>query len=752
MRRPQRRDRPKAALRPLIPIRLEGWAGMSDGGDVTKTPAGYLDLAENLRFDRGVPRLRAGIAKAARHIGVGTSTGLGMAVFKTPPVGHVADDQAEQSHRVVYTWQTVTRDSATFREGRLWVDVDGSGTYVDKTPEGSGAYSLLTKGYGDTFFAQLFRRLYGVNGKDGLFYWDGGTATSSVLTKLSDPVAPGLSTDDAAQSVFNNATADWTRGPGLLEATVALLPWKDWTGSLSSAAVPNDPDLHARNALANEGVQITVSAPSTALNKWIYLNIPSDQRLNLTVARHESDDLLIVVHSTRTGWRPGRLYAARNPEGLAGLDPSNSAWDPEKTDPDRANWHAWDINLVNTGEWQVIRLPLSGVPDAVLADIQYLAFRFVHRTSTPVASALGSIPAYTLHLSSVWAPGRLPDGVQRYRLRVANGDVTSPAGPYAETTTYAWPKGPVDPFPDGPPVQRVQVSVPEALFETGVTHVEVFRAVPPVVSSPGLETDDYRLVDTIRKGLVGGTTVYTSDQDPSGTALTVSGGQILSYDSVSEVSLELADRMGLPRVPPGTGADAPYYITATESRLVTGRSDRNESRVWLGDVGVPGSLPDVPFAELTEPGSGGYVDIGLGDGDVLTGLAVRVDEILAFKRRSVFVLLIRGEGTEEETLLVRRMGGPGCIATRSICAVDGGIVYAAEDGLYRIAQDADVPERLPFSGPVQRTWDAIPAAMKDAVWCAYHPVERLLLVGICETGSVNTAILAFDLRTQSWSK
>lgn len=114
------------------------------------------------------------------------------------------------------------------------------------------------------------------------------------------------------------------------------------------------------------------------------------------------------------------------------------------------------------------------------------------------------------------------------------------------------------------------------------------------------------------------------------------------------------------------------YLTAHRNRMWYGYCmERDASESYSSRVA---------YSQLYQPDRiGGFVDVFPNDGDIITGIHALRGNLVVFKRRSIYQIL----GSSELDFEVRSTHADiGCVAPRSIAAVNNRLYFLAEDGVY----------------------------------------------------------------------
>ena len=732
--------RPKAGLfgmPPPLTLDLSRFGGVETLPDPSNIEPPWLSVARNVTLDTGTLAVRPGLTEVLSKAQGGTFPFLGAGVLRV-----VADSdplvvpEEVEYRRFVFVTQDINAGTGQPEVRVLAYDPDNPTDPTVITPLNDDHSVALVGAGRPTYFAQINNILYGVNGRDGLFYFDQALGDNQIV------VASGL---------------DGLPAPSVIGSFGGLRPDAGWTWHTSDAAKItvtdsplNDP-LHPLQFGVDQSGGFSLNVTSTGAGAWVYHAYAA--ALDLTTEAFTSDNLLlaqIIDHVTgettavklggpvSTPQAPIEMILGITVGGDNTTDPSNAAFAPTGQ-----NSIKWQLSANTIYQWFFQRMPLSldallNASPAVkqrdiLSKVNYIAFRVL---TLPATLA----PGFTLLLSDPCAPGVMPPGPVYYKMRAYNSSINL-SGPLSEPSPFAFYDYPqtlayLGALPNANELRRVKIVVDFSKLTDKVDTVFVYRTAPdPANTDPDLMP--YRLVRTVHRSDL------TLDAD--GNAFTYT-----FYDNVPLGTLLTADLPASLDIPVGDGLDAPWFIQAKDNRLIYARSQREPAGVWASDIGAPASVNPFEFESVAEPGKGGFARAGKDDGDEVMGLGRRSNEILIFKRRSVFAWTFLAEGTANETWKIERITTPGTVSTRSICEIPGGVVWMSDDGLYYLPSDSDVALPFPASIAVQRTIDAIPPAYKGTVACAYWPLRGWLLVAVPEPGkAVPTTLLVCDLRRRA---
>lgn len=157
-------------------LTLDDWLGMNDREDPTRLPMGTALEVENLRFDENAARVRPGIGEYS-YVQPTALRGIGT-WRQTAKIG-----VEEERHLVVYGKKDY--GGVTGVRAGLFADTEGLGNFTDVSPSSA----LTGVGTEDAFCTQFNKKLFFVNGVDGLIAYDG---TTQKFSAMPDGPVPSL--------------------------------------------------------------------------------------------------------------------------------------------------------------------------------------------------------------------------------------------------------------------------------------------------------------------------------------------------------------------------------------------------------------------------------------------------------------------------------------------------------------------------------------------------------------------------------
>lgn len=109
------------------------------------------------------------------------------------------------------------------------------------------------------------------------------------------------------------------------------------------------------------------------------------------------------------------------------------------------------------------------------------------------------------------------------------------------------------------------------------------------------------------------------------------------------------------------------FVIVHKNRMFGAGSSSNRSRVYFSDLADAESWPALNF-----------LDVGKGDGDVITGMIVYLDAVVIFKNNSIWFL----QGDAPSNYVLRRITNEaGCVNVSSLALVKNTVAFLARDGV-----------------------------------------------------------------------
>ena len=209
-----------------------------------------------------------------------------------------------------------------------------------------------------------------------------------------------------------------------------------------------------------------------------------------------------------------------------------------------------------------------------------------------------------------------------------------------------------------------------------------------------------------------------------------------------------------------TGADTPFEVVIPPEENTTGGPIGSiievykDSLFMAGISGNPSRLYYSRGGDLInnfssdENGSGGFIDINKNDGQEITGLKVFKDNVLIFKEESIYQFSFTSAGLPQINQVNPSVG---CIAPRSIVAVENDIFFLSRRGLFTIGNEAgfafDVLRTNELSARVRSVMQSIDPAYVQNASAVYttDSDKNLYILSYTPSGSTtNTSAIVYD--------
>jgi hypothetical protein len=183
----------------------------------------------------------------------------------------------------------------------------------------------------------------------------------------------------------------------------------------------------------------------------------------------------------------------------------------------------------------------------------------------------------------------------------------------------------------------------------------------------------------------------------------------------------------------GTPPTAKYVQVHKNIMFLAGNST-NPSRLYFSDIALPESWPALNF-----------IDVGKGDGDQITGLAILLDRLVITKNNSVWLL----EGDAASNFILRRTTNiAGCVDQHSIVTVKNTLGMLARDGFYFF----DGVNMVLASEKIYSTFNALNSSQFGLVAAIYDPTIRKVFVSVPSAAMTsNDTVLVYDELRVAWT-
>lgn len=196
-----------------------------------------------------------------------------------------------------------------------------------------------------------------------------------------------------------------------------------------------------------------------------------------------------------------------------------------------------------------------------------------------------------------------------------------------------------------------------------------------------------------------------------------------------------------------TGGQKGKYISLYKDSLFIAGDTANPSRLYYSGGGDK-------LEDFTIGGGGGFIDVSKNDGQQITGMIVFKDSLLVFKERSIYQFTFTSAGLPSVTQV---NPGVGCVAPRSIVAVENDVFFASEFGIYTVGNEAgfsfDVLRTNELSAKERSRYQTIDPAYIQNISAVYAKVQNknLVIFSYTPSGSTtNSKALVYDRERLSW--
>jgi hypothetical protein len=153
---------------------------------------------------------------------------------------------------------------------------------------------------------------------------------------------------------------------------------------------------------------------------------------------------------------------------------------------------------------------------------------------------------------------------------------------------------------------------------------------------------------------------------------------------------------------------------------------------------------------------GGFIDVSKNDGQKITGMIVFKNSLLVFKEDSIYQFEFTTSGLPQVTQVNPAVG---CVAPRSIVAVENDIFFASRRGVFTVGNEPgfafDVLRTNELSARVRSVFQSIESEYLDNIAAVYATKANTNLVIFSYTPSgeaKNTKALVYDRERMAWYK
>lgn len=194
------------------------------------------------------------------------------------------------------------------------------------------------------------------------------------------------------------------------------------------------------------------------------------------------------------------------------------------------------------------------------------------------------------------------------------------------------------------------------------------------------------------------------------------------------------------------GVTGKYIALYKDSLFVYGDPD-NPSRLYYSGGGDK-------IHDFTVNGGGGFIDVSKNDGQKGTQVIPFKNTLIVFKERSVYQFSFTSAGLPQ---IIQVTNAVGCIAPRSVVAVENDIFFASERGIFTIGNEAgfsfDVLRTNELSSRVRSIFQSINPTYLDRIAATYATKNNVNYVIFSYTPSgqtTNSKALVYDRERLGW--
>jgi hypothetical protein len=198
-----------------------------------------------------------------------------------------------------------------------------------------------------------------------------------------------------------------------------------------------------------------------------------------------------------------------------------------------------------------------------------------------------------------------------------------------------------------------------------------------------------------------------------------------------------------------TGGQKGKYISVYKDSLFISGDANNPSRLYYTGGGDK-------IDDFTVNNGGGFIDISKNDGQVLTGSVVFKDSLIVFKEDSIYKFNFLTDGMPG---LEQISSSVGCIANRTIVAVENDVYFLGRDNVYTLGNQQgfafDVLRTNAISMRVRTIVESFDPAYIQNASAVYAKTanQRLVILSYTPAGSTtNTNALVYDFERDGWYK
>ena len=139
------------------------------------------------------------------------------------------------------------------------------------------------------------------------------------------------------------------------------------------------------------------------------------------------------------------------------------------------------------------------------------------------------------------------------------------------------------------------------------------------------------------------------------------------------------------------------------------------------------------------------------DNSPITGLSALGESVVVFKSDSIWIMVATGENQAtgiDHFTPIRVVAGVGCVSNSSIQQVRGGLIFLAEDGVYRFD---GTPNIAKLSDRIEKTVQSINPSRRSVAVSANWRTHHCYLLSVAADGSRdNNKTLVYDYQNNAW--
>ena len=204
------------------------------------------------------------------------------------------------------------------------------------------------------------------------------------------------------------------------------------------------------------------------------------------------------------------------------------------------------------------------------------------------------------------------------------------------------------------------------------------------------------------------------------------------------------------------GEDAPYdreFVVLLEEWPRARFTTFYNGRLWCAGMSdEPFTVKWTPAAPYHKVWSAlSFQPIMEDDNSPITGLSALGENVVVFKSDSIWIMVATGENQAtgiDHFTPIRVVAGVGCVSNASIQRVRGGLIFLAEDGVYRFD---GTPNIVKLSDRLDKTIQAINPSRRHVAASAHWRTRNCYLLSVAIDGSYdNNRTLVYDYQNNAW--